>query len=79
MPAELSFQDILSGFSDDVFVGRTEQLALFEKALTAARPPFLILAVAGQGGVGKSTLLEQFRHLAADHGARHCAGERRPA
>ena len=67
MSDELTFQDLLADFSDEVFVGRTEQLDLFERALTASRPPFLILAVSGQGGVGKTTLLEQFRHAARTH------------
>ena len=62
-----TFQDLLADFSDEVFVGRSEQLALFEKALTAPRPQFLILAVSGQGGVGKTTLLERFRHIADAH------------
>ena len=59
-----SFQDLLSDFSAEVFVGRSEQLALFEKALTTSPPPFLILDISGQGGVGKTTLLEQFGRVA---------------
>ncbi len=61
MPDVPSFQDLLSDFSTEGFVGRSEQLALFEKALTASRPPFLILDVSGQGGVGKTTLLDAVR------------------
>ena len=62
-----SFQDLLADFSEEIFVGRSEQLSLFEQALNATRPPFLILAISGQGGVGKTTLLEQLRHSANDH------------
>ncbi|MDW8328223.1 MAG: tetratricopeptide repeat protein, partial [Anaerolineales bacterium] len=64
-----SFGDLLVEFSKDAFVGRQEQLELFEKALTATRPPFLILDVSGQGGVGKTTLLERFHRIAREHNA----------
>ncbi len=71
MPSDSSFQDLLADFSEEIFVGRGEQLALFEKGLTstATRPPFLILNVDGQGGVGKTTLQEQFRRVAEHHPA----------
>lgn len=64
MTEDTSFQDLLDDFSDEIFVGRSEQLGLFKQVLSATRPPFLILALSGQGGVGKTTLLEQFRHEA---------------
>lgn len=67
MPEEPTFQALLAEFSDEIFVGRSEQLTLFERALTAVKPPFLILAVSGQGGVGKTTLLEQLRRIAKSH------------
>ncbi len=63
----ISFQEALAGFSRHNFIGRTEQLALFERNLTARKPLFLIMAVSGQGGVGKSTLLKQLRRIAEDH------------
>jgi tetratricopeptide (TPR) repeat protein len=69
MSEDFTFQDLLEEFQEDIFVGRTEQLALFENALTAPHPSFLILAVSGQGGVGKTTLLEQYQRRAAAHEA----------
>ena len=67
MPNTPSFQNLLAEYSEEIFVGRSEQIALFEKAITSPRPPFLILDVSGQGGVGKTTLLERFRRVAGEH------------
>ena len=62
-----SFQDFLSDAASDPFVGRGEQLVRFEKALDTDRPPFLILAISGPAGVGKTSLLEQLALIADDH------------
>jgi hypothetical protein len=63
-----SFQDLLNSFADEVFVGRTEQLSLFEGALSASQPSFLILNISGQGGVGKTTLLERYHQISINRG-----------
>jgi hypothetical protein len=54
------------------FVGRAAELELFEAALAAETPPFAALCIHGPGGVGKSSLLQQFSRLAAAAG-RACA------
>jgi tetratricopeptide (TPR) repeat protein len=63
-----SLQDILKQRSHSTFVGREEQIALFRQNM--ARSPelrdYFIFNVWGQGGVGKSTLLRQFRKLAEE-------------
>ena len=46
-----SFQDLLNDFADEVFVGRGEQLSLFENEVKAVKPSFLILNISGQGGL----------------------------
>ena len=46
------------------FVGRASELAMFDSALSAAEPPFSVLYVYGPGGVGKTTLLQEFIRLA---------------
>ena len=52
------------------FVGRDGELSLFESALRAETLPFFILHIFGPGGVGKSTLLQEFALLSEQYGAR---------
>ncbi len=46
------------------FVGREAPCALFESALTANTLPFFLIHVDGPGGLGKTTLLHEFRYRA---------------
>jgi hypothetical protein len=71
MPDESpSLQDVLRHRRRAGFVGRRGELDLFDANFTAAldRKHFLF-NVYGEGGVGKSSLLEQWRGIAARHGA----------
>ncbi|MBV9791869.1 MAG: ATP-binding protein [Chloroflexi bacterium] len=52
--------DRLSAARHDRFVGRADELAVFRAALIADELPFCLLHVYGPGGVGKTTLLQQF-------------------
>jgi len=52
------------------FVGRSGELSLFESALRAEILPFYILHIFGPGGVGKTTLLQEFALLSERNGAR---------
>jgi tetratricopeptide (TPR) repeat protein len=61
-----SLQDILKQRQQTTFVGREPQIAMFRQNM--GRSPelrdYFIFNVWGQGGVGKSTLLRQFRKIA---------------
>ena len=52
------------------FVGREGERSVFESALRAKSLPFFILHIFGPGGVGKSTLLQEFALLSEQQGAR---------
>jgi hypothetical protein len=49
------------------FVGRDSERALFQSALIDDHWPFFILHVFGPGGVGKTTLLQEFAALCQTH------------
>ena len=50
------------------FVGRATELALLDQSLATEPPPVPVFVVHGPGGVGKTSLLERARALAASHG-----------
>jgi hypothetical protein len=50
------------------FVGRSNELELFQSALTAPELPFYVLYIFGPGGLGKTTLLREFSHVATQAG-----------
>ena len=50
------------------FVGREEEIAIFRAALTSDEPPFAVMHVTGPGGVGKTTLLQEFARVAEESG-----------
>lgn len=58
MPLRLA--DRLNKAREQRFVGRGDELALFEVALAAPEPPFCVLHLFGPGGVGKTALLRQY-------------------
>ncbi len=67
-PASPRLADRLSALARDRFVGRVTERALFDQALRAAEPPFVVLHVYGPGGIGKSTLLREYMRLAREAG-----------
>lgn len=49
---------------EENFVGREEQLRIFEENFRSEIPQWMVLSVTGEGGVGKSTLLKRYTELA---------------
>jgi hypothetical protein len=67
MPLRLA--DQLSVARQRRFIGRSDEIALFESALTADALPFHLLYLYGPGGLGKTSLLLEF----ALRCEKHCA------
>ena len=65
MPSRLA--DHFSTARRHRFVGRENERAILQAALHAEKWPFFILNVFGPGGVGKTTLLQEFAALCRQH------------
>ena len=65
MPSRLA--DHFSAARRHRFVGRENECAVLQTALRAEKWPFFILNVFGPGGVGKTTLLQEFAALSRQH------------
>jgi tetratricopeptide (TPR) repeat protein len=61
-----TWDDIIAETEKDRFVGREHELARFSQEIGKAKPSTLIFYISGQGGVGKTKLLEQFQKVALE-------------
>lgn len=55
--------------TEHLFTGRSDEVGFFSSFLRSADPAYLVIYVHGVGGVGKTTLLDQFDSLAREQGA----------
>ncbi|MEZ4864735.1 MAG: tetratricopeptide repeat protein [Caldilineaceae bacterium] len=69
----MSLQKRLKNAQMSNFVGREEQLDIFRRNITSRIPEYPFVLIAGQGGVGKSTLLEHFRAVCEKHSVLHAS------
>lgn len=60
--------DFIDNSDQENFIGRTNELSIFRDNLLSSQPLSLIFFVFGQGGVGKSELLKQYKNLAEENG-----------
>lgn len=68
VPPSARVADRLAAARRSRFVGRDQEIELFREALDADEPPFVVLHVTGAGGVGKTTLLQEFARTAHEAG-----------
>src|SRR5262245_23811204 len=52
------------------FIGREPEVETFRAALRADEPPFVVWHINGPGGVGKTTLIQEFARVAEEAGRR---------
>jgi tetratricopeptide (TPR) repeat protein len=60
--------DIIERAEAERFVGREQELDLFHRHIALNPPRTLIFFITGQGGVGKTALLNQYREIARNAG-----------
>lgn len=66
-----SVAELLSAARRRSFVGRENEIQLFEKEILAPEPGFILLYIFGAGGEGKTTLLKHFSELCLEHQVMH--------
>jgi tetratricopeptide (TPR) repeat protein len=59
-----SWKTVLEQRRKENFVGRQEQLRVFSDNFAGDVPNYMVFSITGEGGVGKSTLLEQYESMA---------------
>ncbi len=60
--------DIIDKEDAERFVGREQEIDTFRRQINLTPPRYLIFYITGQGGVGKTTLLNRYREIARDAG-----------
>ena len=58
--------EIINQVETERFVGRVQELDIFRQQANHLPPRYLIFYITGQGGVGKTTLLNRYRKIAED-------------
>jgi GTPase SAR1 family protein len=54
------WNDIIDNAEAEYFVGREKELTIFRQEISRTPPRYLIYYITGQGGVGKTTLLNRY-------------------
>src|SRR5437667_4024897 len=62
------WDEIINNAEVESFVGREQELNIFQQQINCTPPSKLIFYITGQGGVGKTTLLNRYREIAKNCG-----------
>src|SRR5437588_4380268 len=62
------WDDIIGRAEEEGFIGRKEELNVFQQEINRAPPRYLVFYISGQGGVGKTTLLRRYKEIAENSG-----------
>src|SRR6266487_2699184 len=62
------WNEVFEEVEAEYFVGREQELESFHQNIRLSKPRFLIFYITGQGGVGKSTLLNRCKEIAQGFG-----------
>src|SRR5260221_7549143 len=65
---EGDWDEVFEEAEAEYFVGRQQELESFRQHIGLKKPRYLIFYITGQGGVGKTTLLNRYREMAEGYG-----------
>ena len=68
MTSSGDWNDIIDNAEAECFVGREQELNIFRQEIGCTPPRYLVFYITGQGGVGKSTLLNRYQEMAKERG-----------
>jgi hypothetical protein len=68
LPNKLSIQHQIEQLEQRFFVGREQEIAIFESYINDTSLPHRIINFYGTGGIGKSYLLNELRRRTLQHG-----------
>src|SRR3954454_20691469 len=66
MTSDGDWGEIIDEADAKKFVGREQELVIFRQQMILAKPDYLIFYISGQGGIGKTTLLNRYKDIAKD-------------
>jgi tetratricopeptide (TPR) repeat protein len=63
----MTWGELMDSSDSEKFIGRANELSIFRDNLLSSRPRSLVFFIFGQGGVGKTELLKQYKALSEEN------------